>query len=424
MKIIIKNGHVIDPANQVDSVHDIYINNDIIVAYDSAPEHFTAEQEIDAKDHIVCPGLVDLSAHLREPGEEYKATIESETKAAAAGGITTLCCPPDTFPVVDNPAISKLIQERAQLYNYCKVYPLGAMTKGLNGSQITEMHALKQSGCIGVSNTRRSVQSNQILRYAYEYAATHDITVFLHPHENALANNGCIHEGAVSTKLGLPGIPETAETVALARDLLLIEQTGVKAHFCQLSTKKACDMIADAQAAGLSVTADVAVYQLFLTDDNINSYDSNFHVQPPLRTQSHKNALIQGIKEGVITNICSHHQPQDTASKQTPFSASTPGIIGLETLLSLSLQLVHENILSMSELVACLTNKPASVLGLNIGQLGVGHPANICIFDPRKKWIFNTAYSATKNTPYLNSEFTGKVSYTILNGNIVFPFNK
>lgn len=422
MRLRISNGRVIDPANAIDSVEDIFIADGRIQAIGDTLQGFTADREIDATGLIVCPGLVDLCARLREPGQEHKGTIASETFAAASAGITTLCCPPDTDPVIDTPAVIELIRNRAEAAGYARVVPLGALTEGLAGESLSEMAALKAAGCAGVSNALRPVTNTHVLRCAMEYAATHSLTVFLYPEDPWLRNKGCMHEGAVSTRLGLPAIPESAETAAVARDLMLIEQTGVRAHFCRLSTARAVRMVARARYEGLPVSADVSAHHLYLTEMDVADFNSQCHVTPPLRTQRDRDGLRAGLARGTLAAICSDHQPHEPDAKLAPFSATEPGISSLDTLLPLSLRLVDEDVLTLSEVLACLTHKPAQILGLEAGTLSTGAPADICIFDPQRYWELteSTLLSRGRNTPFMGWEFKGRVTHTVLAGKIVY----
>ncbi|HEC19209.1 MAG TPA: dihydroorotase [Gammaproteobacteria bacterium] len=421
MKISILGGRLIDPANDIDRITDLHIAAGKVVAVGAPPVGFEAGQTIDAKGQVVCPGLVDLRASLREPGQEYKATIASETAAAARAGITTLVCPPDTDPVTDTPALVDLIRHRSSQAGFARVLSLGALTQNLDGQQLAEMGALKAAGCVGVSNAHRPVNSTQVMRRAMEYAASQDLPVFLHAEDASLANGGCAHEGAVSVRLGLPGIPDIAESIAVARELQLIEQTGVRAHFCQLSSERAARMIARAQHDGLPVTADVAAHQLFLTEMDIGFFDSQCHVRPPLRTQRDRDGLRAALARGTINAICSDHQPHDTDAKLAPFPSSEPGISALETLLPLTLRLVDEDLLSLPEAIACLTSKPARIIGQPSG-LAVGERADVCIFDPGHYWELSaeTLVSQGHNTPFLGWEFKGRVTHTLLAGHMVF----
>ncbi len=422
MKLTIRGGRLIDPANNIDAQQDIYISEGRIAAIGIAPEGFVAEQEIDASGHIVCPGLIDLQARLREPGQKHKGTIASESRAAASAGITTLCCPPDTRPVIDTPAVAEQIRHRATEAGLARVLPIGALTQGLEGQQLSSMQALQSAGCIVIGNARHAIASTLIQRRALEYASTLGLTVFFNSEDPWLGADGCIHEGALSTRLGLAGIPECAEVIAVGRDLMLVEQTGVRAHFGQLSTARAIDMITEACAKGLPVSADVSAHQLFLTEMDVAEFDSACHVRPPLRSQRDRDRLRAAVAEGAISAICSDHQPHDRDAKLAPFASTEPGISALETLLPLTLRLVEEKVLGLNEAIARLTSGPAAILGLNSGQLGIGALADICIFDPKHHWRVEEQQllSHGKNTPFLGWELSGKASTTLLEGRIVY----
>jgi dihydroorotase len=416
-RIRITGGRVVDPAQGLDQVLDVCIANRRIAALGEAPD-FKAEETLDASGLVVCPGLVDLRAHLREPGEEHKATIASEVEAAAAGGVTTLCCPPDTDPVIDTPAVAELIKVRADAADRAWVLTLGALTQGLAGTHLSEMAALKRAGCVGVSNALSPLANSLVLRRALEYAATFELTVFIHPRDAALAGDGCAHEGAVGTRLGLPGIPEAAETAGLARDLVLIEQTGVRAHFTLLSTARAVEMVADAQARGLPVTADVAAHHLHLTEMDVMDFDAQCHVQPPLRTQRDRDGLRRGLASGVIGAICSDHQPHEPDAKLNPFCATEPGISGLETLLPLGLRLVVDGLLDLPALIERLSTTPARILGQPLGTLREGTRADLCLLDPDRRWTVETSrlLSRGHNTPFEGWELHGRVIHTVFRG--------
>ncbi len=421
------NGRIIDPANNMDAQHDIHINNGKIIALGTPPQGFSAKRTLDASNKIVCPGLIDLRAAMREPGLEHIATIASETRAAASAGITTLCCPPDTLPIIDTPAVANLIRYQANQAGYARVFPLGALTKSLSGEQISEMVALKEAGCIGVSNALSPITNTLVMRRAMEYAATYDLTVFLHAEDHWLRNDGCVHEGAMSTRYGLPGIPEAAETVAVARDLALIEQTGVRAHFCGISTGQAIRMIGRAQHDGVNVSADVTAHHLHLSEVDVSKFNSMCHVRPPLRTQRDQSSLRMGLKQGIVSAICSDHQPHNADAKLAPFSDTAHGISALETLLPLSLKLANDvRLLSLSEVIAHLTHKPASILGINSGTLTIGRAADICIFDPEHEWILseNAVQSQGLNSPFLGWDLKGRVFYTLLDGKVVFELEQ
>ena len=421
--LVIQGGHVVDPANKLDEVKDIYINsNGFIAGVGKAPDGFEVERSINARGKIVCPGLIDLRARLREPGLEYKATMESETRAAVAAGITTLCCPPDTWPVIDTPAVAQMVQARAWRFGLAFVHPLGALTQGLEGKLLTDMAALEEAGCVGVSNGLEPIVDTLVLRRAMEYASTFDLTVYLHAEDPWLANGGCVHEGEIGTRLGLPGIPEAAETVAVARDLALIEQTGVRAHFCNLSSARAVAMLAEAQKLGLPVTADVTAHHLHLTEHDIGYFNTQCHVRPPLRALRDRDALRAALASGAISAICSDHQPHEPDAKLAPFAESAPGISALETLLPLTLRLVEEKLLTLSQAIARLTVHPAQILGVECGSLSVGATADICVFDPAAPWTLSAdqLISRGRNSPFLGWEFRGRVTHTLVGGAVVF----
>ena len=423
MGLVIKNGRLIDPANGVDGQKDLYIDdNGFVIGVGKAPPGFKAKKTIDARGKIVCPGLVDLRARLREPGLEHKATIESEVHAAVAAGITTLCCPPDTHPVIDTPAMAQMIQSRAWRFELTFIHPLGALTQGLEGKRLTDMEALDEAGCVGFTNALAPITDTLVMRRAMEYAATLDLTVFLHAEDPWLRNGGCVHEGEVGTRLGLPGIPEAAETVAVACDLALIEQTGCRAHFCGLSSARAVTMVAEAQTQGLPVSADVTAHHLHLTEHDIGDFNTQCHVQPPLRGMRDRKALRKALKSGVISAICSDHQPHEPDAKLAPFAQSGPGISALETLLPLTLRLVDDKLLTLPEAIALLTHKPAEIIGVDTGQLGVGATADVCIFDPEARWVLTEEKIASRghNTPFLGQEFRGRVTHTLIGGKLVF----
>ena len=421
-KISIRNGRLVDPANGIDAESDLHIADGHIVSAGPAPTGFRADRTLDAGGLIVCPGLVDLCARLREPGYEHKATIASETAAAAAAGITTLCCPPDTQPVIDTPAVAQLVIQTAERHGQARVVPAGALTQGLRGEQISEMAALKHAVCPIMSHADRPLKTTLVQRRAMEYATTYGLTVFLRPEDKHLRDGGCVHEGWVATRLGLPGIPEAAETVALARDLALAEQTGAGIHFRCLSTGRATRMLAEAIQRGIRASADVSAHQLFLTEEDIGMFDSNCHVTPPLRTSEDRAALRAALASGDLAVVCSDHRPHEQDAKLTPFPATAPGISALETLLPLMLRLVDEQVMELTTALALITVGPARILQLPVGRLDRGRVADVCIFDPEVCWIpsASTLISAGLNTPFLGQELKGRVVWTLLAGRVVF----
>ncbi len=421
-RTVIRNGRVIDPASGVDAVVSVCIAGDEIVAVGDAPEGFGADQEIDARGQVVCPGFVDLCARLREPGQEHKATIASETAAAAASGVTTLCCPPDTLPVIDTPAVAKLVQERAEQAGHARVIPIGALTRGLQGMELSAMSALKEAGCRAVGNAHAPVENLLILRRALEYAANCELLVVIRPEEASLRQRGCVHEGSVGSRLGLPAIPVAAETVAVAQALVLAEQSGLRIHFGQLSSARAVAMVAEAQGRGVAVSADVAIHQLHLTESAVECFNVDAHVHPPFRSQADRDALRQGIADGTLAAICSDHQPHDVNAKLDAFSSTEAGISSLETLLPLTLRLVDAGLLDLSAAIARLTSGPAAIMGLDAGTLRAGAQADICLFDPGLEWNAQGQdwRSRGTNSPFYGETFKGRVTRTLRAGQTVF----
>ena len=422
MKLRIQNGRVIDPSQGIDLVTDLYVENQKIAGIGDAPAGFENADVIDAAGLWVLPGLVDLAVALREPGFSQKGSIATEGRAAVSGGVTTLICPPDTNPIVDTPAVAALIQDKADEAGMANVFPLGALTQGLDGAHLSNMVSLTDAGCVALSNHRRPMASTKVLFRALEYAATHDLLVVFHPDESSLSEGGCAHEGLMSTMHGLAGIPETAETIALTRDLLLVEKSGVRAHFARLSCAKSVEMIADARAAGLDVTADVAVHNLLLSDQVLNQFNGHYHVLPPLRGEGDRLTLIEGLKSGAITAICSDHQPHEKMAKVAPFSATEPGMANVEVLLPLVLTLMDEGDLDLSTVLSCLTYGPASCFGLEAGTLAVGSFADFVLFDSTAQWDWTLDNRKTKgqNSPYFGESFTGRVMSTFISGQRVY----
>jgi len=422
MGIAIRGGRLLDPANGVDGVMDLFIADQQVAAVGGKPRGFRIEREIDAHGQVVCPGLIDLCARLREPGEEHRASIASETRAAAQAGVTTLVCPPDTDPVIDETAVVELIRRRAEAAGQARVLTLGALTQGLQGEQLAEMAALKEAGCVGVSNALAPVTNTLVLRRSLEYAATYRLTVFLTPMDPWLTAGGCAHEGVMATHLGLTGIPAAAETSMVARDLALLEGIGVRTHFCRLSSAGAAAMVAAAQARGMPVTADVSAHHLQLTELDLAGFNSLCHVSPPLRSPQDRDGLRAGLASGVIAAICSDHQPHEPDAKEAPFGDTLPGISGLDTLLALGLRLAEEGVLPLPAVIERLTAGPARILGLALGQLGPGAIADVCVFDPEQVWILDakTMVSRGHNSPFLGRGFRGKVTCTLLAGKIVY----
>lgn len=422
MKIQIKSGHLIDPKNGIDAVMDVFIAAGKIVATGAAPNGFQANRVIDAKGLVVCPGLVDLSARLREPGFEYKATLESEMDAAVAGGITSLACPPDTDPPLDEPGLVEMLKHRARSLNQARVYPIGALTQGLKGERLTEMAELRDAGCVAFGQSDAPLTDTLVMMQAMQYAATFGFGVWLRPQDMSLANNGVAHDGEVATRLGLPAIPVCAETIALSNIVLLARETGARIHLCRLSSAEGVAMVRAARQQGLSITCDVAINHLHLSEMDIGFFDSNCHLVPPLRGLSDRDALRAGLRDGTIDAVCSDHAPVDEDAKLLPFGEAEIGATGLELLLPLTLKWALEMKMPLSAALAKITVEPARILGVDAGHLSAGTAADLCIFDPDQYWKVEAAAlkSQGKNTPFLGMELQGRVKYTLVDGSIVY----
>lgn len=420
MMIHIKGGRLIDPKNTIDAARDIYIAAGKIVAVGAPPGGFTANRTIDASGKIVCPGLVDLSARLREPGSEYIATLESEMNAACAGGVTSLACPPDTDPPLDEPGLVEMLKYRARNLNKARVYPIGALTAGLKGARLTEMAELRDAGCVAFSHADVPLTDTQVLFYAMQYAATFNIPVWLRPQDHALARNGVAHDGQIATRLGLPSIPVCAETTALAVILLLARETGARVHLCRLSSAEGINMVRRARHDGAAVTCDVAVHHLHLSEMDIGYFDPHCHLIPPLRSQRDRDALRKALADHTIDAVCSDHCPVDDDAKQLPFSESAPGATGLELLLPLTLKWAEEDQVALPTAIARITNNAAKILGIDAGHLTVGADADVCVFDPERYWKVepSSLLSQGNNTPYIGFELRGRVTHTLVGGQI------
>ena len=422
MKIEIRNGRLIDPMHAVDRQASLCVDGDKVAAVGEPPRGWRTERVIDAKGLVVCPGLIDVSARLREPGLEYKATLESEMAAAAAGGVTSLACPPDTDPPLDEPGLVEMLKHRARSRGGAHVYPIGALTLGLKGETITEMGELSDAGCVAFSNADAALADTQVLLRALQYAATFGYSVWLRPQDAALARGGVAHDGEVATRLGLASIPSFAETIALDSIFELVRATGVRVHLARLSTHEGVARVREARKAGLPVTCDVAIHHVHLCDVDIGWFDSHCHVVPPLRGTRDRAALRAGLADGTIDLICSDHTPVDDDAKQLPFAEAEPGATGLELLLPLTLKWAQEERLSLEAALSRVTAAPARVLGLESGHLAPGATADVCVFDPQAYWRVEPSAlrSQGKNTPFLGLEVAGRVRYTLVGGQIVY----
>ena len=429
MKILIKNGRVIDPASKFDAVCDVAIAGGRIVSIGQTGPDFVANKTIDATGCVVAPGLIDLSARLREPGYEHEGMLESELAAAVAGGITSLVCPPDTDPVLDEPGLVEMLKFRAEKLHQSRVFPLGALTRGLHGQALTEMVELTESGCVAFSQAEVPLASMQVLMRAMQYAASFGYGVWLRPQELHLGK-GVAASGPLATRLGLSGVPVAAETIALHTIFELMRATSARVHICRISSAAGVALVAQAKAEGLAVTCDVSINSLHLTDTDIGYFDSRMRLNPPLRQQRDRDALRQGLRDGTIDALVSDHTPVDEDAKTLPFAEAEPGATGLELLLSMALKWDDQNDKEgLMRALQVLTSAPARVLGaslgtlaLSAGQLVKGGVADVCVFDPAAEWTAAPAAlrSQGKHTPFSSHLLPGKVRYTLVGGHLAF----
>jgi dihydroorotase len=422
MKIHIKNGRVIDPKNNLDQVVDLYIAAGKIVSVGQAPADFHANRTLDASGCIVCPGLVDMSVRLREPGLEYKATLESEMAAAAAGGVTSLACPPDTDPPLDEPGLVEMLKFRAKNLPGPRVYPIGALTQQLKGEYLTEMAELTEAGCVAFSQDDAPITDTLVLMRAMQYASTFGYTLWLRPQDFYLARGGIAHDGPVASRLGLQGIPALAETIALSTILLLARETGCRVHLTRLSTRESVAMIRAAKLQGINLSCDVAIAHLHLSEMDLTTFDSQCNLIPPLRSLRDRDALCESLKDGSIDAVCSDHAPLDDDAKQLPFGEASPGASGVELLLPLTLKWAAEHHVPLMDAIDRITWKPTQILGIPAGHLSIGACADICIFDPEARWVVSpqSLLSQGHNSPFLGHEMVGKVRYTVIDGHVDF----
>jgi dihydroorotase len=422
MNMHIQHGHLIDPKNNINAKQDVFISAGKIVGIGQAPKGFVADRIIDASGLTVCPGFVDLSARLREPGANYQATLNSELTAAAAGGITSLACTPDTKPVLDEPGLVEMLKYRAKQLNLANVYPLGALTKQLEGALLTEMYALSQAGCVGFSQADHAIVDTQVLWRAFEYAASFGFTLFLRPEEPFLSKNGVAHDGEVASRLGLKGIPAAAESLAIASILRIAQITQTRIHLCRLSTAEGVELVRHAKQQGMQVTADVSAQHCHLSDLDIGYFNTQAKLKPPLRSLRDKEALCGGLKDGTIDAICSDHTPVDADAKLLPFAEAEAGASGLTLLLPLTLKWAQQYQVTLAAAIDKITYQAAQALGIQAGHLSVGADADIAIFDTEQDWVVtsDSLVSEGKNSPFLGLPLQGKVQYTLLSGKIVY----
>lgn len=430
MKILIKNGRLIDPASGLDRQGDLAIAAGRIVALGNVPADFEAARVIDASGLVVAPGLVDLAARLREPGLEQRGMLESELAAAAAGGVTSLVCPPDTDPALDEPGLVEMLKFRARKLSRCRLFPLGALTRGLDGEVLTEMAELTEAGCVGFGQAERPIKNTQFLTRAFQYAATYDYAVWLRPLDPWLSG-GVAASGAVATRLGLAGVPVTAETIALHTIFELVRATSARVHLCRLSSAAGVALLRAAKQEGLPVTADVSINSLHLTDMDIGFFNSAMRLNPPLRQGRDRDALRAALADGTLDALVSDHMPVDEDEKMLPFAEATPGATGLELLLSLALKWAEDDKQPLARALATVTAAPVRVLGPALGSLAAsagrlveGGVADVCVFDAQTRWAVRpeALLSQGKYTPFAADvsgfELPGRVRYTLVAGHI------
>lgn len=436
MKILIKNGRVIDPASHFDEIADVALAAGHIVAIKGIPTEFVPNRVIDAQGCVVAPGFIDLAVRLREPGHEHARMLHSEMAAAVAGGVTSLVCPPDTDPVLDEPGLVEMLKFRAEKLHQARVFPLGALTRNLQGEVLTEMVALTEAGCVGFSQAEVALSNTQVLQRALQYASTFDYTVWLRPQE-AYLGKGVAASGPLATRLGLGGVPVAAETIALHTICELMRATQARVHICRLSSAAGVELVRRAKSDGLKLSCDVSINSLHLTDMDIGYFDSRARLTPPLRQQRDRDALRAALADGTIDALVSDHTPVDEDAKTLPFAEAEPGATGLELLLSLALKWAQDDAGSqgkdpqqtVAQALAVITSQPSRVLGSSLGllqadagRLRVGGVADLCIFDPSAEWTVqpNALRSQGKHTPFWGYSLPGRVRATIVRGQIAF----
>ncbi len=428
MKILIKNGRVINPASGFDQVADLAIAAGRIVSIGAVPADFVPNKTMDASGCLVAPGLIDLSVRLREPGHEHEGMLQSELAAAVAGGVTSLVCPPDTDPVLDEPGLVEMLKFRAEKLHQSRVFPLGALTRGLRGTALTEMAQLTEAGCVGFSQAEVPLEDTQVLQRALQYAASFGFTVWLRPQDMHLGK-GVAASGALATRLGLPGVPVAAETIALHTIFELVRATGARVHLCRISSAAGLALVARAKADGLPVSCDVSINSLHLTDTDIGYFDSRMRLDPPLRQQRDRDALRQGLLDGTVDALVSDHSPVDEDAKTLPFAEAEPGATGVELLLGLACKWGDDSGAGLARALAVLTSEPARVLGSSLGtlqasagQLLKGGVADVCVFNLNQPWTVEPSAlrSQGKHTPFSGYELPVRVRWTVVGGQLAY----
>lgn len=417
-RISIVGARVIDPASGLDTCTDVHVADGRIAAVGSVPDGFRADRQVDGRGQWLIPGLIDVCARLREPGFEYRATLDTELRAALASGVSSVVCPPDTDPPLDEPGLIEMLRHRQRQLAGTHLYPQGALTVGLEGKVITEMAQLAEAGCVGFGQPTRLPKNTQTLLRALQYASTFAFTVWLHPQDAWLGEDGVAHSGVVSSKLGLSSVPVSTETVALHTIFELVRQTGCSVHLCRLSSAAGVELVRQARAEGLPITCDVAVHHLHLIDVDIGYFDSRMRVDPPFRSARDRTALRRGLTDGTIDLVCSDHTPVDDESKQQPFAQAEPGASGLELLLPLVVKWATEDEVPMARALACVTSRAAAIIGCEGGSLAVGEVADLTLFDPQQTWTVSaqTLRSQCAHTPFSGIELLGRGRVVVIGG--------
>ncbi len=425
MTLLIQGGHVIDPG-RVNGVADVLIENGTIAAVGPKLAVPSGATVIPAAGRLVVPGFVDLHVHFREPGFEYKETIQSGTEAAIAGGFTSVCAMPNTNPVNDNQAVTEFMLERAKAAGTARLYPIGAITKRSEGKELAEIGDLRRAGCVAISDDGKPVMNSLVMRRAMEYARAFDVPVVDHCEDLHLSEGGCMNEGVISTELGLPGIPSAAEDVMVARNVSLAELTGARLHLAHISTAGSVRMVREAKARGLKVTAEACPHHFTLTEETTRGYNTHAKMNPPLRTNVDVQAIKEGLRDGTIDVIATDHAPHATQEKQQEFTEAPFGIVGLETALPLTLALVEEGVLTLESAIDKLATAPAQAFSLNAGTLAVGAPADVAIVDPDRQWEVDPSRfrSKSRNTPFAGWKVKGRVTTTIVSGRVVYELDR
>ncbi len=425
MSILIKGGRIIDPSQGIDQKGNVLIENGKIKSFPKTTKKFESDKKvkvIDAKGKVISPGFVDIHVHLREPGFEHKENISTGCKSAAAGGFTTIVCMPNTNPVNDNASVTEYIFLKARTEGIVNVFPIGAITKGQKGESLAQIGEMYEAGCVGVSDDGMPVMNSKVLRHAMEYVQAFDIPVISHAEDVNLSGAGVMNEGEVSTQLGLAGIPCASEDIIVSRDITVAELTGARLHICHVSTAGSVRLIRAAKKRGVKVTAEATPHHFILTDNAVKQYDTNAKMNPPLRSETDRLAVIEGLKDDTLDAIATDHAPHSEDEKKVEFDLAPFGIVGLETALPLSLKLVEDGELSLERVISKLTNVPSDILNLGKGTLKEGSAADVVIFDPEKEIIVdkNQFHSKAKNSPFDGWKLKGSIEHTIVNGKVIY----